>query len=270
MSSIACLERALDILTLMYQNGGKMGITEIAKALELHKSTVYRTLDTLHQKDFLYKDSRTGLYSLGPRVFMMGLVAASNFPLARIAKPHLAYLSEKYDEHVSISIQEFKESDEYGEGSFMYVLNQYLNSNSTTVLSTPSQCEASDEFPPAVYLCFLAHNFKRWLPDSRFQEHFIKLRKRRKNKNMTTLSLQEELKKIQEDGYVWDFDEVHPSQLCIAVPLVNKDDNIIAALSLYGQKQRINRHDSEQIIKDLLYTAKVISDFWNLNSNDNI
>jgi len=104
MSSIKCLERALDILDLMYQNGGKMTLTQISNELSLYKSTVHRTLLTLEGKEFIQRDEFTGMYTLGSRVFMMGLVAARSIPISKIARPQLSYLSEKYDEYADLSV----------------------------------------------------------------------------------------------------------------------------------------------------------------------
>lgn len=46
-NNIASVERALDILLLLYGEGKEMGVSQIAGTLGIYKSTVFRTLYTL-------------------------------------------------------------------------------------------------------------------------------------------------------------------------------------------------------------------------------
>lgn len=54
-SNIASVERALDVLLLLYGEGKEMGVSEIANQLGVYKSTVHRTLVTLQSKHFVQK-----------------------------------------------------------------------------------------------------------------------------------------------------------------------------------------------------------------------
>ena len=49
---INSVDRALDILNYLYEQGKEVSITQISKDLDIYKSTVYRTLATLESKDF--------------------------------------------------------------------------------------------------------------------------------------------------------------------------------------------------------------------------
>lgn len=264
MSSIKCLERALDILDLMYQNGGKMTLSEISKSMSLHKSTVFRTLLTLTEKDFLEKDDQTGLYTLSSRVFMLGLVAASNFPIATIARPHLTYLSEKYDEYINLSIlnyNQYEDTHQKLNGDFVLVLQQYLNNTYTKTLITPKQCEASQVFLPAVYLCFMAYS-EEGTDSNQFRENFIKLNHRCKNKNMSFDEVLIKVQEIKKKGYSYEEDDVRQGSLCIASPIFNNDKVLIGVLSINGLKSKLNKFSSENIIDDIVYTANILTDLW--------
>ncbi len=264
ISSIICLERALDILDLMYQNGGKMTLTEISKSMSLHKSTVYRTLLTLTEKNFLEKDEQTGLYTLSSRVFMLGLVAASNFPISTIARPHLMYLSEKYDEYINLSIlniNQYESDNQKLNGDFVLVLQQYLNNTYTKTLITPKQCEASQVFQPAVYLCFMAYS-EDGTDSDQFRENYIKLNQRCKNKSISFEDVLVKVKEIKERGYSFEENDVRQGSLCIAAPVFNKDNALIGVLSINGQKSKLNKFSIESIIDEIVYTANIITDLW--------
>ena len=53
---INSVDRALDILNYLYEQGKEVSITQISKDLDIYKSTVYRTLATLESKDFVEKN----------------------------------------------------------------------------------------------------------------------------------------------------------------------------------------------------------------------
>ena len=54
--TIVAVDRALDVMLLLYSTGEEMGISEISRELALQKSTVHRTLSTLEEKGFVYKN----------------------------------------------------------------------------------------------------------------------------------------------------------------------------------------------------------------------
>ncbi len=262
MSSIKCLERALDILELMYRNGGKMTLTEISNSLSLYKSTVLRTLVTLAEKDFIVRDEYTGVYSLGSKVFILGLVAAHSIPIAKIARPHLTYLSEKYDEYADLSaldsgIERSGKETEINSGNFIVVFQQYLNNTSSQTLITPSQCESSDVFLPAVYMCFLAFSkFDR--NSSTLKEHYTKILNRTTNKKWSYEEFMQELLDIQKEGY--SYTDIKGSQMCIAAPIFDSSDILIGVISLRGTKTKFNKVPLEKVIDDIVQTAHTITE----------
>lgn len=241
-----------------------MTLTEISKSMSLHKSTVYRTLLTLTEKNFLEKDEQTGLYTLSSRVFMLGLVAASNFPISTIARPHLMYLSEKYDEYINLSIlniNQYESDNQKLNGDFVLVLQQYLNNTYTKTLITPKQCEASQVFQPAVYLCFMAYS-EDGTDSDQFRENYIKLNQRCKNKSISFEDVLVKVKEIKERGYSFEENDVRQGSLCIAAPVFNKDNALIGVLSINGQKSKLNKFSIESIIDEIVYTANIITYLW--------
>lgn len=257
MSSIKCLDRALDILELMYQNGGKMTLTEIATELSLYKSTVHRTLLTLEQKDFIQRDEFTGMYTLGARVFMMGMVAARSIPISKIARPHLLYLSQKYDELTDLSVLDRGipgNSSNAIQNDFVVVFQQYQESTYSKTLITPSQCESSDVFIPAVYLCFMAYN-----QTIDIEQHIIKINKRSVRKKWQYDEMIKELSKIREIGYSYLEGDMKQGQLCIAAPIFDKSNALIAVLSVRGSKTKFQNTALESLINDIVTTANTIT-----------
>ena len=259
MSSIKCLERALDILELMYNHGGKMTLTEISNDLSLYKSTVLRTLATLAEKDFVHRDEYTGVYSLGSKVFMLGMVAASSLPLSKIAKPQLTYLSEKYDEYANLSILDkgIKTDDSITSSNdqFVIIFQQYLNDSFTNTLITPSQCENSDVFLPPVYMCFITYS----TGDLNLQVHLDKINKRSISHKWDLDDFTKELDIIRENGYVLQEVDHRTGQVCIAAPIFNKENEFLGTLSILVSKSKLNKYTAALIIEDITQSAEIIS-----------
>ncbi len=264
MSSIKCLDRALEILELIYKNGGKMTLTEISTALSLYKSTVLRTLVTLAEKDFIKRDEYTGSYTLGSKVFMLGLVAAHSVPIAKIARPQLTYLSDKYDECADLSVLDYgiersgKEA-EINDGYFIVVFQQYLNDTYSQTLITPKQCENSDIFLPSVYMCFLAYSKFDSNPVM-LKEHYTKILNRSTNKKWSYEDFSQELMEIPRKGYSYQEADLKSGQMCIAAPIFDNTDNLMAVISLRGSKAKFNKVSFENVIDDIVQAARTITE----------
>ncbi|MCO5396663.1 IclR family transcriptional regulator [Ralstonia soli] len=88
------LRRGLGILKLLarYQPGG-LGVSDIARKLELNKATAVRLTRTLMDEQFVAQDAVTRRYQLGPESFAIGLAAEPNYALQRIAAPALRALA---------------------------------------------------------------------------------------------------------------------------------------------------------------------------------
>lgn len=264
MTSIKCLERALDILDLIYRNGGKMTLTEISSKLDLYKSTVLRTLSTLSEKDFVQRDEYTGAYLLGSRVFMLGMVAAHSIPIAKIGRPHLEYLSEKYEEFADLSvldngIERNGVKAENIDRNFVVVFQQYLNETYTKTLITPNQCENSDVFLPAVYTCFVAYTIELSNQAS-LMEHYIKIKNRKSDKKWSYEEFISEISTIKKNGYSYQDADLKNGKVCIAAPIFDVADNLIAVISMRGSRNKFSKTTLENVISDITHTAAVITE----------
>jgi DNA-binding IclR family transcriptional regulator len=69
----------------------------------------------------------------------------------------------------------------------------------------------------------------------------------------------EELKRIQEQGFSIDREENELGISCIAVPIRNHSDEVIAAFSLSMPTPQLNNEQTKQIIPMVLEAGKNIS-----------
>ena len=101
------LRRGLSILKLLarYQLSGGLGVSEIARKLELSKATTVRLTRTLMDEQFVAQESATRRYQLGPESFAVGLAAEPNYALQRTAAPYLRALALETGDWVFFTVR---------------------------------------------------------------------------------------------------------------------------------------------------------------------
>ncbi len=101
------LRRGLSILKLLarYQVSGGLGVSEIARKLELSKATTVRLTRTLMDEQFVSQNTATRRYELGPESFAVGLAAEPNYALQRIAAPALRAVALETGDFVFFSVR---------------------------------------------------------------------------------------------------------------------------------------------------------------------
>jgi IclR family pca regulon transcriptional regulator len=92
------------ILSALSERQPVLGIADIARAVNLSKSTTYRYVSTLTQLDYLNQDPDTKKYSLGSRAVDLGFAAINSMELTRIAARPLQALADDTGYTVSMVV----------------------------------------------------------------------------------------------------------------------------------------------------------------------
>jgi len=71
-NTVQSVNRALTILEAVAGADSEIGVTELAKMLNLHKSTVHRLLNTLVHKGYIEQNPETEGYKLGIKAVELG------------------------------------------------------------------------------------------------------------------------------------------------------------------------------------------------------
>jgi DNA-binding IclR family transcriptional regulator len=81
------VDRAIDLLFHLHERPQSCGVSEIARALELPKSTVHRLLQALSRRGLVEQEG--GRYAPGARLVALGLEARERDPVVAAARPVL-------------------------------------------------------------------------------------------------------------------------------------------------------------------------------------
>ena len=86
---IQVLDRALALLEALSQHGPDLNLPQISDLLGLHKSTAHRLIMVLERHRLIERNSTTGKYRLGLKLFELGTAAVSQLDLRERARPFL-------------------------------------------------------------------------------------------------------------------------------------------------------------------------------------
>ena len=104
MAHSQSLERGLAILSVFKPGRPLLGVSEVAREVDLSRSTAHRYVATLAELGYLRQDADTRKYRLGPRVLDLGFSAINSMELRAISTPHLQQLSDETGRTANMAI----------------------------------------------------------------------------------------------------------------------------------------------------------------------
>ncbi|MDO5516104.1 MAG: IclR family transcriptional regulator [Clostridium sp.] len=233
---VQVIDRVFDILELLVLEGKGLGVTEIAKRLELSKSTVHRILNGIANRGYLEK-SEDGIYSLGIQFVELASRRLNNVELVTEARPYLSELTSivKQSSHLAI----LDESDAVYIDKVELVRNLRLYS------------QIGKRIP--IYCSGLGKSLLLDKDDSDILERFEKCRidKLTKKTKIHSQDYLQEIRQSRKNGYTVDDEEHDEGIRCIAAPVYDYRGKIVAAISVAGPCDVIAK-DKEENLSDLV------------------
>jgi len=241
---VQSVARALEIVKCFSDNV-ELGISDLSERMDLSKSTIYGLVNTLTAYGYL-EQSENKKYRLGLSLFELGNVVQSRMDVRQEARPWCQLLADKYRTTVHLAA--------YSEGDIIYI-DKVDNTSAVVVYSrigkrAPMYCTGVGK----ALLAFLPEEYlERYVyprPMPAMTEHTITTRE----------GLEAELKKIREQGYAVDDEEIEPGLHCIGAPIFNHDRKPVMAVSVSFPYGRLWDVSWEEATRDVLYYAKQISE----------
>lgn len=248
---IVAVDRALDILNYLFNKGEEAGISKMSRELDIPKSAIHRTLITLEEKNFVYKNKKTDKYWLGIQLYAMGELVKEKVSLIDIIKPYAEDLHHKTNEVVNVSMLETELA-----GTFKSIV-VYNRSNARNILSVnPRVGSSADAHTSSEGKVLLAFNNNVKLEIAR---ETTKLNKYTENTIDNWDDLFKELEYVREKGYAVDNEERELGLYCLGAPIIDKTNNAIAAISILGPTFRMKDSNLREKIKYLKEETRKIN-----------
>jgi DNA-binding IclR family transcriptional regulator len=237
--------RACNILRCLSRDKNHFRISELARQLQLDRSTTYRILLSLEKCGLAEKNNKTGEYSLGVAAFEIGNTYLRRMDFIQISKPIMTDLALKVQETVHLAV--------LSDTEIVYV-DKVDSPRTLGVMSKIGQ--SAPVYCTALGKVLLAHQPKDELSSLIDR---IKLKPFTQNTITSKKRLAEELKVIREKGYAVDQREYEEDVECIGAPIRNHLGDTIAALSISGPQRKMDTPLEKQYVSQVVEAAALIS-----------
>jgi DNA-binding IclR family transcriptional regulator len=240
---IESVEKALNILECFSSDSPELSLKQLSEKTGLYKSRILRLCGTLESHGFLIR-SQKSVYSLGPKLLMLGKVYERANSFISLSRPILRELASLTGESTKLFVIQGRKriclAREEGSYPLRYAVREgeafdlYAGASGKLLLAY-----SSEEFRDSI----LNQTLKRITPAT-----FVERK-----------SLEREFEKIRELGYATSKGEVVPEVAGIAAPVFDYTGEIAAALTVAGPIQRFAGEHFTQMCKLLLESARNLS-----------
>jgi DNA-binding IclR family transcriptional regulator len=244
--TLASVHNAARLLCAFSTTDTEYGVSELARKLQLAKSTVHRLLTTLAEEELVERNPRTGRYRLGLKMWELGTLAAGHLTLHEAAAPFLDDLRNRTRETVHIAVLDGTE--------VVYVERrespQTLRLFGRVGHRNYAHCTSTGK----VLLAFL--------PPEERERRVAAMDLAAKTPYTITdrARLLEELAAVRKRGYAVNVNESELGIASVAAPILDRTGNVVAAVSTAGPLTRFEGPAMRQFAEMTVEAARAISE----------
>jgi IclR family KDG regulon transcriptional repressor len=236
--------KAFAILEEIAANQSRLGISDLARKLNMSKGTVHGIIKAFLDLGVITQSSLKK-FSLGPALIKLGSIAMAGEDLRIKARP---YMEELYKE--------------FGETVF---LGTFDGRRITIIEKVERPFELKISAPIGTRIPLFAGAtakvFLSGLPEQELRDLLATKRITRFTQNSITDTSQylEEIKKVKEQGFATDFEEYINGVNAVSVPIKDSYGRIAAAIWMVGFSNAFNAGKMERAIEAMLLAAKELT-----------
>jgi IclR family transcriptional regulator, pca regulon regulatory protein len=238
-SFVESFARGLSVIRAFGPGREQMSLAEIAKLTHLPRATVRRALFTLVSLGYAADDGRH--FRLTPRILSLGHAYLSSTPLPGLLQPALETVSEMTRESCSASILDGTEIIYVARSATKRIMSVGLNVGSRL----PAYCTSMGR---VLLAAEPLERQKTLLNQSRLTALT--------DKTLTDpATLLAEFSKVQKQGYAYVDQELEIGLRSIAVPVHNAKGQVVAAINISTQANRMDETSIHATIREALLKA---------------
>lgn len=249
------LDQSLNILMSFTKENPSWGGRELAHHLNLNHTNLYRILSTFEKNGFLVKDPDTKRYSLGIRIWELGLTMYESLNISSLIRPILEKLKDQTGESI------FLTGFDGLEGLTLDALEP-----DDKVKYSVSIGSRAPLYVGASYRSILA-----FLPETCFEQVVANGLKAYTSTTITDpAKLRADLESIVEKGWARSTGEYTKDVIAVAVPLFSHGTKIVGSLTVSGPIYRMTDDvevQSLELLKQASMEIMEIIDKYELNFN---
>ncbi|MGN0332707.1 MAG: IclR family transcriptional regulator [Lachnospiraceae bacterium] len=242
--NVRVVDRVFDIIEQLAASNSPMGLSDIAKATNMSKSTVHRLLSSMCARHYVEKNS-DNTYSIGYKLMETVSLHINSLELLTEAKPFLSDLMR--DLHLTAHMGILDGCDVV----YLEKLDIYPNTRLYTQVGfrSPAYCSSmgkcllsclsGDELEDALYGC----DFKRYTPNT-----------------ITDIrEFKRYLRVVRRQGWAMDNEEYQLGHRCVGAPVYDYRGTPVAAISASGSITQLSDKNLESVIQEVKQAAASLS-----------
>jgi IclR family KDG regulon transcriptional repressor len=231
-----------------------IGVTELANrlneddaSLKMHKSTVYRFLNSLKELGFVRQDPETEQYSMTLKIFELGTAVLDRLELWQEAQSIVKQVAKATRETVHLASLEGEDLVYIGKIDSIQTLR--VSMLSQIGKSVPTYCTGLGK-------TLLAHLTPDQVTEILTREKMVRFTEQ----TITNRAdLDRELETIRSAGYAVDNEEHEIGVRCVAAPVYDNTGEVIAAISISVPSVRLTEADIPRYADTVMRAAREIS-----------
>ncbi len=245
--TIQSVDRALEILELLANDGDEMKLNEIAALTGLNVSTCHHLLSTLMERGYVGQNPRGRTYFLGNKVHELSSSKRRNFNLGEMAMPALRQLNRDTRESVHLAALQ---------GNDLTTL-VHLESPQAVRVGSYAPGKTAAAHATATGKAILA-----WLPETEIIRLIAeKGLARFTDKTIVSLGdLIEDLRHVRRNGFSVDDEEFQSDVFCLGVSIRDHSGAVIGSISCSMPTMRATKPHKEAIKERLQQCAGTLSE----------
>jgi len=224
---VQSVTRAMALLNALSYYGQGLTLSELAKKVGLANSTAHRLLTTLQNERYVRFDAERSAWLIGVQAFRVGSTFVRSRDVVTIARPYMRLLMQREGETVSLAVED--------RGEVVY-LSQVETQQMMRAICGPGGRAAMhcSGIGKALLAAYSQEQLHKIMPDLSLD--------RQTSRTLTTPDeFSRELKRVRDQGYAVDDEEVAVGLRCVAAAIYDENSFPLAGLSLSGPTARISR-----------------------------
>lgn len=241
--TVGSVIRAASVLQIFTESDSPLGVTEIARRLDLSKAVVHRILASFREFELVEFDPKAGKYFLGPGVLRLGRSYLQQIDIREMAREALEHLMEVTGETATYSVR-------HG-WSRVYV------DQVTPPREVHMSVTIGETFP--LHAGSSSKAFLAYLPVEEQEEYLDQeLEAVTAATIVDPVKLREELATIRKRGYARSVGERQQGAASVGAPVFDRAGHPIAVLSVCGPAERF-RSEIDRVAGSLVEQTRILS-----------